>query len=76
MSETAELPREPEQHQTRRVCNACQHMQVCKAYETVAMALKQIEKYELLKLPMKSEDIAIGCNAWLPVIPPKPQFGK
>ena len=45
-SETVELPNEPEPHQGRRVCTACTHMQVCKGYETVAMALKQIEKYE------------------------------
>ena len=75
-SETVELPNEPEPHQGRRVCTACTHMQVCKGYETVAMALKQIEKYEFLKLPMKAADIAIGCSAYLPVIPTKPQFGK
>ena len=81
MSKQGELPEMPEQPERRdapRTCLGCNHCTVCKAYETVVIAFTQINKQngEFLKLPMKAEDIAIGCSQYQPIIPTKPEFGR
>ena len=81
MSEQGELPEMPEQPERRdapRTCLGCNHCTVCKAYETVVIAFTQINKQngEFLKLPMKAEDIALGCSQYQAIIPTKAEFGR
>jgi hypothetical protein len=42
------------------------------------IAFTQINKQndKFLKLPMKAEDIAIGCSQYQAIIPTKPEFGR
>ena len=81
MSEQGELPEMPEMPERReapRTCLSCNHCTVCKAYETVVITFKQIEKQngDFLKLPMKAEDIAIGGSQYQAIIPTKQEFGR
>jgi len=81
MSEQGELPEMPEMPERReapRTCLGCNHCTVCKAYETVVITFTQINKQngKFLKLPMKAEDIAIGCSQYQPIIPTEQKFGR
>ena len=78
MSEQGELPEMPERREAPRTCLSCNHCTVCKAYETVVITFKQIEKQngDFLKLTMKAEDFAVGCSQYQAIIPTKPEFGR
>ena len=78
LSEQAELPELQERRDVPRTCLSCNHCTVCKAYETVVIAFTQINKQndKFLKLPMKAEDIAIGCSQYQAIISTKPEFGR
>lgn len=57
----------------KRSCKSCAHVIVCKAYETVAITFKQIEKQngDFLKLPMSPDMIALGCSQYESIVPTK-----
>ena len=78
LSKQDELTEMSERRNAPRTCLSCNHCTVCKAYETVMIAFTQINKQndKFLKLPMKAEDIAIGCSQYQVIIPTKPEFGR